>query len=310
MTTSHLVDHPASPKDLAVVAAIAEQSAPFKGMMSSPEARAPYDEMIAAIPGAAGVTHDAATIDGVSGYWCCTASAPSDAAILYLHGGAYVLGSAKAYRNFAGQFAARTGVNVFVADYGLAPERPFPGGVEDARAVWQGLQAQGFRRLLVVGDSAGGGLSLSLLAWASAEAAAGRGVAPMACVVMSPWTDLTLSGDSYTSKADEEPFLTMAMAKTSVGLYLGATAPDTPAASPLYSAHTGLPPIQIHVGTREVLLDDSLSYAARVQAAGGQITGHVWQGMPHVFPSSFAMLEAGEAAMQLMTDFLTARLAA
>jgi epsilon-lactone hydrolase len=304
MSKSHLIDHPASPKDLAVVAAIAAQSAPFKGMMTGPEARVPYDEMIAAIPGAEDVTHDAAMIGGVSGYWCRTTAAPGDAAILYLHGGGYVLGSAKAYRNFASQFAAHTGINVFVPDYSLAPERPFPGGVQDARAVWKGLEAQGFRRMMIVGDSAGGGLSLSLLEWASTEAAAGRGVAPIACVVMSPWTDLSQTGDSYASKAESDPYLTKAMLQTLSELYLGKTAPDTSAASPLYGNLAGLPPIQIHVGTNEVLLDDSLTYANRVHAAGGLVTAHVWQDMPHVFPSSFATLEAGEAAMQLMATFI------
>jgi monoterpene epsilon-lactone hydrolase len=303
--TDLVIHHAAEPADQAMVAAIRAQSAPFKGMMSGIEARPGYDDMIAAIPGAEGVTYVAASLGGVPGHWCRPAKASAAGqAILYLHGGAYVLGSATAYRNFAGQFAARTGVPVFVADYGLSPERPFPQGLHDARAVWQAMQTEGFSKLAIVGDSAGGGLSLSLLAWARAEAAAGRGMAPQAAAVMSPWIDLALTGASHQTRAEEDPFITANMMQTCAALYLGQTDPRAPEASAVYGNLTGLPPIQIHVGTAEVLLDDSRTYAAAVHAAGGAVEAHVWQDMPHVFPSSFGMLKAGEAAMGLMAGFL------
>jgi epsilon-lactone hydrolase len=302
--TEFIVIHSADPSDQAMVQAVRVQSAPFKGMSSGPEARGGYDEMIAGIPGAEGITYEAATLAGVQGHWCRPSAAPADRAILYLHGGAYVLGSATAYRNFAGQFAARTGTAVFVADYGLAPERPFPHGVQDARAVWQAMQQAGYQRIAIVGDSAGGGLSLSLLEWASAEAGNGRGIAAVACAVLSPWTDLALTGESHFSRAQEDPFITPQMLKSCVALYLGQTDPLTPAASPAYGNPENLPPIQIHVGTAEVLLDDSRRFAARVHAAGGVVTAHVWQDMPHVFPSSFAFLKAGEEAMGLTSAFL------
>jgi epsilon-lactone hydrolase len=298
------IHHTASAADQQTVAAIRAQSAPFKGMMTGPEARPGYDAMIAAIPAATSVSHVEGRVGGIPGLWCQVPGAPADAALLYLHGGAYVLGSATAYKSFASQFAARTGVHVFVADYGLAPERPFPAGLNDARAVWRGLQAQGIQRIVIVGDSAGGGLSLSLLNWASSEAAEGRTLAPVACVVMSPWTDLALTGSSYASKSEEDPFVTEAMLRTCAAMYLGTTDPKTAQASPVYGDLAGLPPIQMHVGTREILLDDTLNYAARVQAAGGQVAAHVWQDMPHVFPSSFNVLEAGEAAMQSMAKFI------
>ena len=295
---------PLTPQDRATVAAIAEQSAPFKGMMNGPEARAGYDEMIAAVPAAAGVTTEAASLGGVSGYWLRPDASPGDAAILYLHGGGYVLGSAAAYCNIVSQFAARTGLAVFAPDYALAPEHPFPAGVSDARAVWQALQVLGFRRIVILGDSAGGGLSLSLLHWAQAEAEAGRGTAPAAAVVISPWTDLSLAGESMKTKADEDPFLTEAMLRTLAGMYLGTGDPKSPFASPIVGARAGLPPVQIHVGTREILLDDSIAYAARVRTAGGAVDLHVWEGMPHVFSASFAILDAGETAMALMADFV------
>ena len=300
------IHHELTAKDEAVVSAIRAQSAPFKGMMSGPEARGGYDEMIGAIPAANDITHENAVIGGVSGIWCRPKNARPDAAILYLHGGAYVLGSANAYRHFAGQFAARTNTSAFVPDYGLAPERPFPAAVNDAQSVYRGLVAQGISRIVIVGDSAGGGLSLVLLSLAQAEASAGQGQAPTACVVMSPWTDMALTGASYATRADEDPFLTQAVLKTSAAHYLGTKAANHPHASPLYGDLAGLPPIQMHVGTSEVLLDDTLSFAARVRATGGDATVHVWQGMPHVFPSSFGILDAGEQAMVLMSDFIRA----
>ena len=291
-----------------LVAEIAEQSAPFKGMMADPAAWVPYDEMIAGTPAADGVASEAATVGGVAGHWMRSASAPGDAAFLYLHGGAYILGSATAYRNFAGQFAARTGIAVFVADYALGPEKPYPAGVSDAGAADQPLQALGFRRIVIVGDSAGGGLSLLVLHWTTADAETGRGTAPVACVVMSPCTDLALTGASVVTKAGADPFVTEAMLRTCAGMYLGQNAPTAPFASPIYGARAGLPDTRIHVGTREVLLDDSTTYAWRVIAGGGRVDFHVWEGMPHVFPSSFAMLDAAETAMGLMADFIQEKL--
>jgi epsilon-lactone hydrolase len=304
------IHHSATAIDQQTVASIRAQTAPFKGMMASLEARPGYEAMIAAIPAASGVSYEQTTVGGIPGHWCRVDGAAADAALLYLHGGAYMLGSATAYMSFASQFAARAGFNVFIAEYGLAPEHPFPAGLHDARAAWQGLQAQGIERIVIVGDSAGGGLSLSLLNWVSAEAVAGRTLAPVACVVMSPWTDLVLAGQSYATKSEEDPFITENMLRTCAAFYLGSTAPENAEASPIYGDLAGLPPIQMHVGTSEVLLDDTLRYAERAGAAGVQVRAHVWQDMPHVFPSSFAMLEAGEAAMRLMADFIKEQLGA
>ncbi len=304
------LQHGLSPKDEATVSAIRVQSAPFKGMMKGPEARGGYDQMIGAIPAAADISYEAAEVGGVGGIWCRPKTASPGAAILYLHGGAYVLGSANAYRHFAGQFAARTGTAAFVPDYGLAPERPFPAGVNDAQAVYRALAAQGIKKVVLVGDSAGGGLSLVLLALAKADTDSGKGLTPRACVVMSPWTDLTLTGSSHVKRADEDPFLTQGALQATSALYLGKTDATHPLASPLHGNLAGLPPIQLHVGTSEVLLDDTLRYAEKVRAAGGDADAHVWEGMPHVFPSSVGMLDAAEQAMTIMADFIKEKLSA
>lgn len=297
-------EHALSPKDASTVQAIRQQSAPFKGMMTGPGARPGYDAIIEAVPQAEAVSYEEAVLGGVAGKWCRPPSARGDAAILYLHGGGYMMGSARAYRHFAGQFAARTGFAAFVPDYPLAPERPFPAAVDAAQAAWRGLLAQGMSAIALVGDSAGGGLALVTLAALQAEATAGRAPALRCCVAMSPWTDLALTGASLVTRADEELYLSKAMLQACARHYLGAGDRRAPAASPLYGAFGGLPPTQLHVGTSEVLLDDALRYAERAQAQGGNAEVHVWQGMPHVFPSSIGALDAAEEAMTIMAGFV------
>lgn len=296
--------HQPGPKDIATVAAIRAQVAPFKGSMTSPQARPAFDTMLEAVPAAADMVYEAGTVGGVGGFWCRPKGARTDAVLLYLHGGGYMMGSAHAYRHFAGQFAARTGTVAFVADYALAPERPFPAGVYDAQAAFRGLSAAGLKTIGLVGDSAGGGLALVALALAHADAAAGKGVAPRCCVVMSPWTDLALTGASYGTRAEEDPFVTKGMLKACADHYMGPQDPTQPTASPLHGRLGGLAPTQMHVGSSEVLLDDTLGYAARARAQGAVVEAHVWQGMPHVFPSSLGVLDAAEDAMASMASFL------
>jgi monoterpene epsilon-lactone hydrolase len=296
--------HPASEKDLATVEAVRQQSAPFKGTMSSPDARPGYDAMIEAIPVAGGVTYERASVGGIAGVWCRPVNAQANSALLYLHGGGYMVGSAFAYRHFAGQFAARTGIVAFVPDYRLAPENLFPAAVQDVHAAYRGLVEAGFTKICLIGDSAGGGLSLITLSLAHDDASKGLGITPKCCVVMSPLTDLALTGASHDTKAEEDPFLTKEATQLFVDAYLGQQDPKQPTASPLYGQLSLLAPTQIHVGTSEVLLDDSVAYAAAAKRQGGNVSLHVWDRMPHVFPSSIGMLDAAEDAMTLMTEYI------
>jgi acetyl esterase/lipase len=307
------VHHPLSAQDAKAIQLIREQNAPFKGALIGPLARAAYDPIFENIAAADGVQYVPDQVAGIQGVWCRPRKARAGAAILYLHGGAYVLGSAHAYRHFAGQFAARTQVSAFVADYRLAPEHPFPAAMEDAQAVYRGLLAAGYQQIIVVGDSAGGGLSLALLSQLQLQRqvqGAAALAAPVAAVLMSPWTDVALTGASLESKAAEDPMLTRDMIAANAALFLGSAQATDPRASPLYAQLLGLPPLQIHVGTSEVLLDDSVRYARRAQEAGVDATLHVWQDMPHVFPATIGILEAADQAMALMADFIAARLKA
>jgi epsilon-lactone hydrolase len=300
--------HPLITEDRAVVAAMGAQAEPFKGTMTGPEAREAYDGIMEQTPDAPGVSYERGAVGGVPGIWCRPRTADPGSVILYLHGGAYVLGSAHAYRHLAGQVAARANATAFAADYRLAPEAPFPAAVDDAVAAYRGLVAAGTRRIALVGDSSGGGLALAVLAITQADAFAGTGVSQRAAVALSPWTDLALTGPSMEERAGDDPILTPAMLATTGASYLQGHDARDPLASPLYGGLAGLPPIQLHVGTSEILLDDSRRYVERARREGVDATAHIWQGMPHVFSANVGTLEAAERALETIAAFLTEKL--
>jgi monoterpene epsilon-lactone hydrolase len=272
-----------------------------------PRGRDAFDKLMTRTPKAAGVTYENATVGGISGCWCRPADARADAAILYLHGGAYVVGSAQAYRNFAGQIGVRARVPTFVADYSLAPERPFPAAVDDAEAAYRGLADAGFSKIAIAGDSAGGGLALVTTARMSETARRNSKAGPVAVVAISPWTDLAMTGTSITTRAKRDPVLKLAMLKSSQQFYLGQTDPKNPLASPLYADLAELPPVLLHVGEDEILLDDALRYADRVgQAPLAEV--HVWKGMTHVFPVNSGLLRAARDALDNIGAFLAQHL--
>lgn len=297
--------HPISTADATAMAGLRALLASQPAMHITPQTRSFFDQMITATPLAENVTYVAASVGGVPGWWCHPSSASPLAAILYLHGGGYVIGSAAAYRSPAGQIAANSGVSTFVADYRLAPEHPFPAALDDALAAYDGLVEHGMRRIAIVGDSAGGGLTLALCA-----AIAARGdAAPAAAVAISPLTDLTASGESCQARAAADPILNRNEILACAATYLAGGDAADPRASPLFGSASGLPPIQIHVGEDEVLLDDSTRYADLVEQARGSADLHVWEGMPHVFTSSIAVFEAARSASRMIGRFIVDRLA-
>jgi acetyl esterase/lipase len=264
--------------------------------------------MFAATPAAANVRVEAAIVGGIAGFWLRPANSTAGARMLYLHGGGYVLGSAQALTNFAGQIAARVGVDAFVPDYRLAPEHPFPAAIDDAVAVYHGLIADGSERIVVAGDSAGGGLTLALLSILAADTTKGM-IKPVGAAVMSPWTDLALNGESFETRAEADPIFTRSVLQAFADMYLQRQEVTNPKASPLYARLDALPPIRIDVGNDEVLLADSVRYADRAQTAGVQVTLSIWEGMPHVFQSSLGSFLAAERSVTAISDFLRQRLA-
>jgi acetyl esterase/lipase len=296
--------HPLAREDRTVMDAMRIAVAPGKGQIE----RASFDELMEQTPDAAGVTFETGIVGGISGVWCRPKDALLPAAILYLHGGAYIAGSAHAYRHLAGQIAARTAVAAFIPDYRLAPEHHFPAALDDTRAVYRGLIERGVRAIAIVGDSAGGGLALALLTIAQSEALSAGQFAPCAGAVMSPWVDLALTAPSLKDRAEADPLLTRTALLAAARSYLNGRDADDPLASPLYGSLAGMPPLQLHVGMEEILLDDARRYFARARAAKVDAALHVWEGMTHVFPSNVGKLIAADQALDTVADFLRERI--
>jgi monoterpene epsilon-lactone hydrolase len=303
-----VVTHPLDPEDAQVVGFIRAASREGKGKnRSSVEARAQFDALMESVLAREDVSFEADTIGGVRGIWAHPANSRPEEAILHLHGGWFNFGSAKAYRHLAGHLAARAGAKAFIPDYRLAPEHPFPASVDDAMACYRGLGKSGARRIAVTGDSAGGGLALVLAAQAGDETSSGKAVL-VAVAALSPVTDLTLSGESYVTRADADPFFTREQVAELVRSYLGDVDPRHPLASPLFGPLSGLPPVRIHAGDDEVLLDDSRRYVERAIDAGVDARLDVWTGMPHGFQASVGRIKAAAQSLDALGAFLAERL--
>ena len=229
-------------------------------------------------------------------------------AILYLHGGGYVIGSLNTHRALAGEVSRAAQAPVLLIDYRLAPEHPFPAAVDDGVAAYRWLLDQGFapEHTAIAGDSAGGGLTMAVLL-----AARDQGLPmPGAGVCISPWVDMTCSNDSYTTRADADPMVGSAGITQMAAMYLNDTEPTNPLASPNFADLSGLPPLLIHVGTDEVLHDDSVALDARATAAGVDSTLEVWDGMIHVWHAFYPMLPEGKEGIERVGDFLRRQWAA
>jgi acetyl esterase/lipase len=259
------------------------------------------------VPAAEGVTYHSDTVGGVAGWWCRLPNARPARAILHMHGGWFNWGSAQAFRHLVGHIAVRSAADAFIPDYRLAPEHPFPAAVQDVQACYRGLLDLGMKRIAVTGDSAGGSLALVLLTTDTARRSAG-GVVPAGAVALSPVTDLSLSGASWETRAAADPYFTKPQVLGLIRAYLGNANPKNQLVSPLYGTLAGLPPICVHVGDDEVLLDDSRCYVERAVAAGVDARLDVWQGMPHGFTSGVGKMTASNQALDAIGAFLTERL--
>jgi epsilon-lactone hydrolase len=301
------VIHPLDPEDAVITAAMRAMVSSNKGVPAGIEARGQFDALMESVLPPDDVTFEADTLGGVPGLWVHPANWRSDEAIVHMHGGWFNFGSAKAYRHLVGHIAARAGARAFIPDYRLAPEHPFPAAVDDVLACYSGLYERGILRIAVTGDSAGGNLALVL-----ASRVVGKVVSTNATLVgvvaLSPVTDLTLSGATYDTRADADPYFTRPQVAELVRSYLGSADPKHPLASPLCAQLSGLPPVRIHVGDDEVLLDDSRRYVERAVAAGVDARLDVWMGMPHGFPVSVGKLKAAAQALDAIGMLLVEQL--
>jgi acetyl esterase/lipase len=262
------------------------------------ELRDRIDANMGQLPLADGTSAAEVDANGVRSILCTRDGGDGDPVIVYFHGGGFRIASALAYRAFGTHLAKAASARVLLVDYRLAPENPFPAAVEDTLSAYQWVLDQGTAasQVVVAGDSAGGGLTASLLL-----AAKDRGLPlPAGAVCLSPWVDLTNSAFTYDSRREADKMFSKASADEARSLYLGDHDPQDPLASPVFGQWSGMPPLLILVGDAEVLLDDAAQLASVAAAAGVDVEHHVYAEMPHVWPISYpAFPEAVDAVTQV-----------
>ena len=267
-----------------------------------PTLRAGFNEVMSRVPVAGDVRQRPTTIGGVGAVEVTIQGTDAANVILYFHGGVYVIGSAATSVPLVSDLARRTGAKAVTVDYRLAPEHPYPAAVEDARAAYEGLLAQGIDpgQIALAGESAGGGLAVATLL---ALRDAGTPL-PSCAFLMSPYADLTLSGDTILGKQAVDPILTPDGLRLRVPDYVAGADASDPHISPVFGDLSGLPPLLIQVGSHEILLSDALRLAARAATADVPITLEVTPGVPHVFQGFAAVLDEGDAALDRASAFL------
>ncbi|WP_436531890.1 alpha/beta hydrolase [Actinoplanes sp. HUAS TT8] len=248
-------------------------------------------------PLADGVTGVDTTLGGRPAVRLTAGSGPT--VLLYLHGGGYVVGSARTGTRLASALIARTGGTAYSLDYRLAPEHPYPAGADDALAAYRELlRSSPAGNIVVAGDSAGGGLAVAMLV-AAREAGLPQ---PAATAVFSPWADLTLSGDSLRTRAEADPLFTVDSLRWYAERYVPEGARP---ASPIFADLSGLAPLLVQVGADEILLDDAVRLAARAAAGEVEVTLEVGPGLPHVYQLNFGSLDDADDALDRAAAFLS-----
>jgi epsilon-lactone hydrolase len=267
--------------------------------------RALFEQMAA--PAEADVKCEPVNAGGVKAEWISAPGATPARALLYLHGGGYVLGSVKTHRDLMGRVSRAAKARVLGLDYRLAPEHPFPAAVDDSVAAYKWMLQQDLKPsgIAVAGDSAGGGLVIAALV-AIRDA---KLPMPAAGVCLSPWVDLEGIGESMKTREHADPVVRRDMLTQMAAAYLGGKDTRTPLAAPLYADLKGLPPLLIQVGDAETLLDDSNRLAQRARTAGVQVKLEVWPEMIHVFQLFAGFLPEGQQAVDGIGQYLSQQLA-
>lgn len=237
---------------------------------------------------------------GISAEWI-TGPEPEAATILYLHGGAYALGSINTHRELAARLAIASQCSVLIINYRLAPENPYPAALEDALTAYRWLISENHEpsRVFIAGDSAGGGLAVAaLLALRDT-----RESLPAGALCFSPWLDLTQSGDTYRTNEKLDPILNRVILEGYARYYIGTEAADNPYISPLHADLRGLPPILLHCGKNEVLLGDSIRFCEKARQAGVKVTFRAWDDMIHEF-QIIPLLPQAKESLQQAAEFI------
>ncbi len=275
---------------------------PILGETDILKVRAGFEQLGAMFPVPGDVQCEPVMAGSVKAEWITAPGAAADRAILYLHGGGYVIGSINTHRALGAAISLASKSRVLAIDYRLAPENPHPAAVEDAVATYRWLLKQGLspKRLAIAGDSAGGGLTVATLV-ALRDA---KDPLPACGVCLSPWVDLEGVGDSMTKLASVDPMVQKDGLVQMAAAYLGGKDARTPLAAPLYANLSGLPPLLIQVGTWETLLDDASRLAERAKKAGVTVTYQPWEGMIHVWQLFAPMLDEGKQAIDKIGEYV------
>jgi len=291
--------------DIEAFRAYWKKRAAARGQVTLAEQRASFDTDMGAVPLAQGCTIESLDLASVPAEKITPNGAAPGKTLLYLHGGGHVIGSLKSHRHLVSRLAVAAGVTAYHIDYRLAPEHPYPAALDDAVKAYQQLLATGIAPadIVVGGESAGGNLATALLLKAREMGLP----QPAGLYLLSPWLDMTTSGESYLKVGARDPIITREGIEMVAAAYLGGK-PDDALTSPVRADPAGLPPMLIQVGSEEVLLSDSLVFANRAAMAGVEVKLHVWPEMPHAWPLFHVFIRAGLAAIDEAGQWMRQRL--
>jgi epsilon-lactone hydrolase len=272
-----------------------------------PARRQRLDEVGSVWPVAADVTLTAVDINGIPGEWSAVPGSDRSRVLLFFHGGGYCSGSIISHRRMASEAGRAGGVRTLAISYRLAPENPFPAALEDAVTAWHFLRRQGIaaKHIAIGGDSAGGGLSLAV----ALKLRDVKEELPACLWLVSPWTDLTMSGSTLVTKEAVDPLIHKSYLCELAEAYLGgAVDRKDPRVSPLFANLAGMPPLLIQVGSAETLLDDAMRLAAAAGEADVSVTLEIWPHMIHAWHLWNARLEPGRHALSSAGTFVRSHL--
>ena len=276
--------------------------APFDPAGDVAAQRPLLEQMLTSQPLPADVRTAPGDLGGVPVIFIDIAGVEPGGIIFHIHGGGFALGSATGSVGLASSLARKTGMRAVSADYRLAPEHPYPAALQDVTAAYRALagQAGSAEQIVVSGESAGGNLAIELLIAGKAEGL----TMPAAALLLSPMTDLTVTGSSYACKAHADPAISAQAIRTRAADYLAGTDPADPLGSPIFADLSGLPPLLIQAGSHEVLLDDATRLAAKAAADDVAVILDITPGVPHVFQAFAALLDEGDAALNRAARFV------
>jgi epsilon-lactone hydrolase len=253
-----------------------------------------------------GVTYEEGTAAGLAAIWANPLGCDTERVLVYFHGGGFVSGSKDSHRKLAAHLAKAAGVRAVIPDYRLAPVHPFPAQLDDARALFGWLLAEGHEpsKIALAGDSAGGNIATA------AALALGRsgGARPGAVVAFSPWYDMEANGPTFESNAAVDVAISRELVHTFAPMFLGGQSPAEPLANPLYSDPAGLPPLLLTCGGDETLLDSVERFAALARRSGVEVALHVADGMPHVYQLLAGRMPEADASIAEAGKWLRDRL--